>query len=92
MQINKNLILLAACAATTFSAAVPDATAAAEECNSLGGAMSIQAHELPEGVSASDVRKCVEHPLGRERYLEEASLAPFDDVKKKRCRKKNLSA
>lgn len=78
MQITKNIILLAICAATA-SAVVTD-TAIADDCSNLGGPMSIPAHELPEGVSPSDVRKCVEHPLGRERYLEDASLAPFDDA------------
>lgn len=80
MQITKNLVLLAVCAATASAVAnIPD-NAIADECSNLGGPMSIPAHELPEGVKPSDVRKCVEHPLGRERYLEDASLAPFDDA------------
>ncbi|KAJ5127899.1 hypothetical protein N7448_008678 [Penicillium atrosanguineum] len=82
MKITKNLMLLAVCAVTASAVAVPD-NDIADECRSLGGAMSIQAHELPEGVSASDVRKCVEHPLGRERYFEDASLAPFNEEQKK---------
>jgi hypothetical protein len=78
MQLNKCLILLATCATTAFSVAVPDA-AAADECSNLGGVMSMEAHKLPEGVSLSDLRKCVEHPHGRERFLDEASLAPFEE-------------
>ncbi|KAJ6139990.1 hypothetical protein N7471_006476 [Penicillium samsonianum] len=78
MQISKCLILLATYATTAVSVAVPDADDA-DECSGLGGVMSFQAHELSEGVSLSDLRKCVEHPLGRERYLDEASLAPFED-------------
>ncbi|OQE32909.1 hypothetical protein PENFLA_c001G00978 [Penicillium flavigenum] len=78
MQLNKCLILLATCATTAFSAAVPDA-AAADECSNLGGVMSMETHKLPEGVSLSDLRKCVEHPHGRERFLDEASLAPFEE-------------
>ncbi|KAJ5262302.1 hypothetical protein N7524_007607 [Penicillium chrysogenum] len=78
MQLNKCLILLATCATTAFSVAVPDATAA-DECSNLGGVMSMEAHKLPEGVSLSDLRKCVEHPHGRERFLDEASLAPFEE-------------
>jgi hypothetical protein len=79
MQITKNLILLAVCAATASAVTVPD-TAIADECSNLGGVMSIPDHELPEGVKPSDVRRCIEHPLGRERYLEDASLAPWDDA------------
>ena len=81
MQIIKTFTLLATCTAMAFSSAIPDANAA-DECSGLGGTMSIPADRLPKGVSPSDVRKCVEHPLGRERYLEEASLAPFEDAKK----------
>ncbi|KAJ6022460.1 uncharacterized protein N7446_012812 [Penicillium canescens] len=79
MQITKNLILLAVCAATASAVTVPD-TAIVDECSNLGGVMSIPDHELPEGVEPSDVRRCIEHPLGRERYLEDASLAPWDDA------------
>lgn len=81
MQVTKSLMLLAGCTAMAFSSAIPDANAV-DECSGLGGAMSILADKLPEGVTPSDVRKCVEHPLGRERYLEEASLAPPEDTKK----------
>ncbi|RAH49952.1 uncharacterized protein BO95DRAFT_505203 [Aspergillus brunneoviolaceus CBS 621.78] len=49
------------------------------ECGDLG-VMIIPAADLPEGVLPSDVRKCREHPLGRNRYLESASLAPLDPV------------
>lgn len=72
-------LLLVACATTALSVALPDAAAAdAMACRDLGGVMRIKSSELPEGVSVSDVRKCVEHPHGRQRILDKASLAPFE--------------
>lgn len=81
MQIIKSIMLRATCTAIAVSSAIPD-TNAADECSGLGGTMSIPADRLHEGVSSSDVRKYVEHPLGQERYLEEASLARLEDAKK----------
>jgi hypothetical protein len=47
----------------------------AAECGALG-VMTFDPADLPEGVLPSDVRKCRDHPLGRNRHLESASLAP----------------
>jgi hypothetical protein len=52
MQITKNLILLAVCAATASAVTVPD-TAIADECSNLGGVMSIPDHELPRTLKPS---------------------------------------
>ncbi|KAJ5976201.1 hypothetical protein N7481_009908 [Penicillium waksmanii] len=83
MQITKSLILLAACATAALSVATSD-TNAASECKDLGGAMSVQDHDLPSDVSQADVRKCVEHPHGHDRGdLNAGSLAPFGDEEKK---------
>ncbi|RAL15150.1 uncharacterized protein BO97DRAFT_240129 [Aspergillus homomorphus CBS 101889] len=42
--------------------------------------MVVPASDLPEGVSPSDVHKCKNHPLGRNRQVKDASLAPLDDA------------
>ncbi|KAL2809078.1 hypothetical protein BJX63DRAFT_445530 [Aspergillus granulosus] len=36
--------------------------------------------DLPAGVAPSDVRKCLDHPLGQNRHVKGASLAPLDAV------------
>ncbi|KAK6533668.1 hypothetical protein TWF694_002601 [Orbilia ellipsospora] len=56
-----------------FCAAVSSTVA---ECGSLG--VFSPDTILPEGVQASDVRRCADHPLGRDRDLKNASLAPMD--------------
>ncbi|PYI09935.1 hypothetical protein BO78DRAFT_383762 [Aspergillus sclerotiicarbonarius CBS 121057] len=49
------------------------------ECGDLD-VMVVPAADLPEGVSPSDVRKCKDHPLGNNRHVKGASLAPLDAV------------
>lgn len=49
------------------------------ECGDLG-VMTVDPADLPVGVAPSDVRKCLDHPLGRNRPVKGASLAPLDDV------------
>ncbi|KAL3488416.1 hypothetical protein BJX62DRAFT_240110 [Aspergillus germanicus] len=50
------------------------------ECGALG-VMTFDPADLPEGVLPSDVRKCRDHPLGRNRHDKDASLAPLDAVR-----------
>ncbi|PLB47061.1 hypothetical protein P170DRAFT_438773 [Aspergillus steynii IBT 23096] len=49
------------------------------ECGDLG-VMTVDPADLPAGVAPSDVRKCLDHPLGRNRHVKGASLAPLDAV------------
>ncbi|CEL01997.1 hypothetical protein ASPCAL01573 [Aspergillus calidoustus] len=50
------------------------------ECGALG-VMTFDPADLPDGVLPSDVRKCRDHPLGRNRSLESGSLAPPAAIK-----------
>ncbi|KAL2846342.1 hypothetical protein BJX68DRAFT_268806 [Aspergillus pseudodeflectus] len=50
------------------------------ECGALG-VMTFDPADLPDGVLPSDVRKCHDHPLGRNGNLESGSLAPPATVK-----------
>ncbi|KAK3210420.1 hypothetical protein GRF29_44g2747582 [Pseudopithomyces chartarum] len=47
------------------------------ECAGLGGVLRIAASDLPEGVSLSDVRKCVEHPVKTSRDKANWSIPPL---------------
>ncbi|GFF94794.1 hypothetical protein IFM60648_10499 [Aspergillus lentulus] len=49
------------------------------ECGDLD-VMTVDPADLPAGVAPSDVRKCLDHPLGRNRHVKGASLAPLDAV------------
>ncbi|PYI29060.1 hypothetical protein BP00DRAFT_479945 [Aspergillus indologenus CBS 114.80] len=49
------------------------------ECGNLG-IMVVPTADLPKGVHPSDVRICRDHPLGRNRDIEGASLAPLDPM------------
>jgi hypothetical protein len=49
------------------------------ECGNLD-VMTVDPADLPAGVAPSDVRKCLDHPLGRNRHVKGASLAPLDAV------------
>ncbi|PWY76124.1 hypothetical protein BO94DRAFT_538503 [Aspergillus sclerotioniger CBS 115572] len=62
-----------------LTSAISSPTAEGAECGDLD-IMAVSKADLPEGVSPSDVRKCKDHPLGRNRSLEGASLAPQDDI------------
>jgi hypothetical protein len=67
-----------------FSSALTLTPRAAEgdsvvECGNLD-VMTIDPVDLPAGVALSDVRKCLDHPLGRNRHVKGASLAPLDAV------------
>ncbi|RAK79651.1 uncharacterized protein BO72DRAFT_373150 [Aspergillus fijiensis CBS 313.89] len=77
-------ILVVLTSALTISPTSTGNNDPAIECGDLG-VMVIPAADLPEGVLPSDVRKCREHPLGRNRYLESASLAPLDPVDPQAC-------
>lgn len=73
MKVYTTLLLLAAAMALASSA--PDA---AEECGDLG-VMHVDPKNLPEGVTLADVRKCADHPLGRDMSeLENGDGAPWD--------------
>ncbi|KAK2764264.1 hypothetical protein FQN54_008956 [Arachnomyces sp. PD_36] len=80
MKFNIALLFAATQVAGVFSAALPAennaASNAIEECGDLGVMRSYRAEELPKGVVAEEIRTCSNHPLGRERHLERASLAP----------------
>ncbi|PYI16961.1 hypothetical protein BO99DRAFT_404687 [Aspergillus violaceofuscus CBS 115571] len=49
------------------------------ECGNLD-VMTVDPADLPAGVAPRDVRKCLDHPLGRNRHVKGASLAPLDAV------------
>ena len=62
------------------SAAVTPNVRVQEICGDLG-VMDVATNELASGVGVSDIRMCADHPLGRNRTLDEAegaSLAPVD--------------
>lgn len=68
----------------TLSSALTVTLRAAEgdpvvECGSLD-VMNVDTTDLPAGVTASDVRRCLDHPLGRNRHIKGASLAPLEAV------------
>ena len=73
MKLNVGILFAAAQVAGVFSAAVSNAAA---ECGDLGVMPSYRAEEIPKGVVAEEIRTCANHPLGRERHLDTASLAP----------------
>ncbi|KAF2142699.1 uncharacterized protein K452DRAFT_307639 [Aplosporella prunicola CBS 121167] len=73
MKFYVGIIFAAAASTRVLSAAVSDTAA---ECGSLG-VMSID--NIPEDVDAANVRKCANHPLGRNRPLAETSLGPMED-------------
>ncbi|KAF3902850.1 hypothetical protein AA313_de0207259 [Arthrobotrys entomopaga] len=62
----------------------------AAECGKLGiiSADTI----LPANVQASDVRRCADHPLGRDRDLKNASLAPMTSEFMKRSQNSEVTA
>ncbi|KAJ6264950.1 hypothetical protein Dda_1103 [Drechslerella dactyloides] len=78
MKVTATALVLIAQFTGVFSAAV---SAAAAECGALG---VFDTSSLPIGVDASISRKCAGHPMGRDRDLEHASLAPMDEVAIKR--------
>lgn len=65
-------------AAVTASPAVMFSNANVDpaECADQGGVLQISAADLPEGTLLSDVRKCADHPLGRDRKKETWSIPP----------------
>ncbi|KAI1141605.1 hypothetical protein F5Y05DRAFT_423351 [Hypoxylon sp. FL0543] len=77
MQFNYGILLLAAQALSVFASPAPPA----DSCGALG---TVDITSLPEGVDASKVRQCNEHPLGDEN----ASVAERDvagDLFKREC-------
>ncbi|OAG05650.1 uncharacterized protein CC84DRAFT_1244086 [Paraphaeosphaeria sporulosa] len=67
--------LVSASPAVLFSNANVDPA----ECAEQGGVLQTAASDLPEGAVLSDVRKCVAHPLGRDRLKENWSLPPLEE-------------
>lgn len=72
MKFSTGFFLVAAQVIGVFSATVPEPS---QKCGILG-VMSVNAAELPKGVKPNDVRKCLDHPMGRDRDLKKASMAP----------------
>lgn len=82
MKLNIAILLAAVQAAGVFSVAVPNPAdaqvSAAEECGDLGVMRSFRSEELPNGIKSEEIRKCSNHPLGKDRHLDRASLAPME--------------
>ncbi|RAL03018.1 uncharacterized protein BO80DRAFT_423469 [Aspergillus ibericus CBS 121593] len=60
-------LLISVSATTVLAASSSTPNLNAEECGALG-VMEVDLASLPEGVTAADVRKCRDHPLGRPAY------------------------
>ncbi|RJE24674.1 hypothetical protein PHISCL_02989 [Aspergillus sclerotialis] len=74
MKVYTTLLLLTA--AMTLTTATPNAE---EECGALG-VMQVDPKDVPEGVTLADVRKCADHPEGRDiSALEEGDGAPWGE-------------
>ncbi|KAE8154231.1 hypothetical protein BDV25DRAFT_126703 [Aspergillus avenaceus] len=73
------IAIISMLALTSAMTLTPRDTDAVVECGDLE-VMTVDPADLPEGVSLSDVRKCRNHPLGRNRYVKGASMAPLDAV------------
>ncbi|KAI9371050.1 hypothetical protein BJX61DRAFT_512793 [Aspergillus egyptiacus] len=79
MQLPITIIsMLALSSALTLTPRAAEGDAVVE-CGDLD-VMRVNAADLPEGVTPRNVRKCLEHPLGRNRDVKGASLAPLDAV------------
>jgi hypothetical protein len=74
-----SMVMLALSSALSIAPRAAEGDPAAE-CGALG-VMTFDPADLPEGVLPSDVRKCRDHPLGRNRHDKDASLAPLDAVR-----------
>ncbi|POR32174.1 Uncharacterized protein TPAR_07615 [Tolypocladium paradoxum] len=83
-------ILVVAYAALALGAAMPDNAA---ECGQLGAmSLALDAGKLPEGATLGDVRKCADHPLGRDRDLATASMPTTGDLSSAPAAADNLPA
>ncbi|KAL4901519.1 hypothetical protein BDW74DRAFT_84033 [Aspergillus multicolor] len=78
-MISMGMLALSSALTLTPRAVEGEDAARIVECGDLD-VMRVSAADLPAGVSPIDVRKCLDHPLGRNRHVKGASLAPLNAV------------
>ena len=81
MKLNIGVVAIPIYFAGAYAVAVRDADAATE-CGDLG-VMTVDPNTLPEGMKTIDVRKCADHPIGKNREGVWQSLAPIEEFEKR---------